>query len=439
MPQQLANLLLPTKRPDITPISRQTKNVEPKSGGKSNAFERTLDRQLDRNPPAKEASQAPSEAKSTAAPKETFRTNTTAKDEQATAEATANSSAVDAKNEVGTDTELNETVAANPGLVNTPVIAKFEPIEIILPVNKQPQGINIPGAAKGDEILPDTATKETAIRPGSQKPIALAQTSEQFSKELASLNSELASKTALDEAKAQLTNKSGDTKAEKATSGLLQKALSQITGFENTNAKGLATATPNTNAITALLNAADTNGTSAEISQNTEQAGITPQNAHAVSTKFGSAIQTNQSAQRAINSLAVQISKHVDMGINRFQIRMDPPELGRIDVKLEFGQDGRMTANLTVERPETLDLLLRDARALERALAQSGLNANKDSLSFSLKDQSDNEFANFNQDSESGSQSSRTNDDEMENNALLDQTLAAYRNLITSTAVDIRI
>ena len=169
---------------------------------------------------------------------------------------------------------------------------------------------------------------------------------------------------------------SDDTQASKKPTGLLQKALSEVSGLNNTAQKGLSNATPNAaalvhaNANASFLRTTDTAGATAEISQNIETLSITPQNAHTVSTKFGTAIQSNQSAQTAINSLAVQIAKHVDQGINRFQIRMDPPELGRIDVKLEFGQDGRMTANLTVERPETLDLLQRDARALERAPRQ---------------------------------------------------------------------
>jgi len=41
---------------------------------------------------------------------------------------------------------------------------------------------------------------------------------------------------------------------------------------------------------------------------------------------------------------------------------------------------------LMVERPETLQLLRRDATALQQALNNAGLQANADSLSFSLQD-----------------------------------------------------
>ncbi|MBL8705435.1 MAG: flagellar hook-length control protein FliK, partial [Rhodospirillales bacterium] len=59
--------------------------------------------------------------------------------------------------------------------------------------------------------------------------------------------------------------------------------------------------------------------------------------------------------------------------------------LGRIDVKLEVGEDGRVTAQVRAEKPETLELLQRDARGLERALQEAGLRADSGSLSFGLR------------------------------------------------------
>ncbi len=86
-----------------------------------------------------------------------------------------------------------------------------------------------------------------------------------------------------------------------------------------------------------------------------------------------------------IPQIAFQIASHVSHGVNSFQIRLDPPEMGRIDVRLDLDQSGAVSAKLTVDRAETLDLLQRDARALERALAQTGLDAGKTNLEFSLK------------------------------------------------------
>lgn len=86
-----------------------------------------------------------------------------------------------------------------------------------------------------------------------------------------------------------------------------------------------------------------------------------------------------------IRDIAVHILQHADNGMNRFQLRLDPPELGRVDVRMEVSSDGKLSAVIAVERPETLDLLQRDSRALEKSLAEAGLKTDSSSLSFSLK------------------------------------------------------
>lgn len=87
--------------------------------------------------------------------------------------------------------------------------------------------------------------------------------------------------------------------------------------------------------------------------------------------------------------VAAEISRHVQNGVSRFEIRLNPPELGRIDVRLELDASGNVLARLAVERSETLDLLQRDQRALERALADAGLDSEKTALEFSLQQGSD--------------------------------------------------
>ncbi|MBY0361875.1 MAG: flagellar hook-length control protein FliK [Phreatobacter sp.] len=88
-----------------------------------------------------------------------------------------------------------------------------------------------------------------------------------------------------------------------------------------------------------------------------------------------------------IHALAVTIAARAGSGATRFDIRLDPAELGRIDVQLTVDRDGAVKSRLVVEKQETLDLLQRDQRNLERALAQAGLQTSEGSLEFSLKDQ----------------------------------------------------
>ncbi len=92
-------------------------------------------------------------------------------------------------------------------------------------------------------------------------------------------------------------------------------------------------------------------------------------------------------ASRAVplDQLAVEIATRANKGERRFDIRLDPPELGRIDVRLEIDSKGNTTTKLIVERAETLDMLQRDARGLEKALQNAGLKTDAGGMQFSLQ------------------------------------------------------
>ncbi len=97
-------------------------------------------------------------------------------------------------------------------------------------------------------------------------------------------------------------------------------------------------------------------------------------------------VPTQSQASHVATQVASGIVRHLQNGQTQFQMRLDPPELGRIDVDLKVAHDGRVHAHLIVDRPETLDLFMRDQRGLERALQNAGLDTNADNLSFSLND-----------------------------------------------------
>lgn len=86
-----------------------------------------------------------------------------------------------------------------------------------------------------------------------------------------------------------------------------------------------------------------------------------------------------------LENLAVEIATRARNGERRFDIRLDPPELGRIDVRLEIDSKGNTSTKLIVERSETLDMLQRDARGLEKALQNAGLKTDAGGLEFSLR------------------------------------------------------
>jgi flagellar hook-length control protein FliK len=89
-----------------------------------------------------------------------------------------------------------------------------------------------------------------------------------------------------------------------------------------------------------------------------------------------------------LSGLAIEIAASATSGKSRFEIRLDPADLGRIDVRIDVDRNGQVTSHLTVEKPETLSMLRQDAPQLQRALDDAGLKTGNGGLQFSLRDQS---------------------------------------------------
>lgn len=92
-------------------------------------------------------------------------------------------------------------------------------------------------------------------------------------------------------------------------------------------------------------------------------------------------------AEPNLAALAVSIATKSEAGTKHFDIRLDPAELGRVDVRLTVDDSGKAQAALTVEKPQTLELLQKDQGQLQRALKDAGLDLAQNGLSFSLKGQ----------------------------------------------------
>jgi hypothetical protein len=89
-----------------------------------------------------------------------------------------------------------------------------------------------------------------------------------------------------------------------------------------------------------------------------------------------------------LSGLALEIAASAKNGKSSFEIRLDPADLGRIDVRIDVDRNGQMTSHLTVEKPETLSMLQQDAPQLQRALNDAGFKTGDNGLQFSLRDQS---------------------------------------------------
>lgn len=135
-----------------------------------------------------------------------------------------------------------------------------------------------------------------------------------------------------------------------------------------------------------------------------------------------------------IDQVAVHIRKAVGAGEDRIRIRLHPAELGQIDVKLKLGADGLVKAIIWVEKPETFDLLQKDARGLERALQEAGLKTDSGSLSFHLRGENHQETGEHGNEPEFGQLAAEPEHqtDELSDNAPPPQVMSDY-------AIDIRV
>jgi flagellar hook-length control protein FliK len=174
--------------------------------------------------------------------------------------------------------------------------------------------------------------------------------------------------------------------------------------------------------------------------QGTPDGVAAPANLTTAAAPAATPVTTATPAAIPITGLAVEIASHAHAGKNRFEIRLDPPELGRIDVRLDVDREGKVTSRVVVDRAETLDILRRDAPALERSLQQAGLKTADDALQFSLRDQSGG-FANQNPYSNNDSPAAATRvvipDREL---PPVDAATAGYGRVVgRSTGIDIRV
>ena len=140
-----------------------------------------------------------------------------------------------------------------------------------------------------------------------------------------------------------------------------------------------------------------------------------------------------------LSGLAIEFAASIKSGKSSFQIRLDPAELGRIDVRIDVDRTGQVTSHLTVEKAETLAMLRQDAPQLQRALDGTGLKTGDNGLQFSLRDQSSQNSQGQNPGTDSARNLQRlviTEDDQIPA-VLAGQTYG--RLLGSSSGVDIRV
>ncbi|PZQ65782.1 MAG: hypothetical protein DI570_00600 [Phenylobacterium zucineum] len=89
-------------------------------------------------------------------------------------------------------------------------------------------------------------------------------------------------------------------------------------------------------------------------------------------------------APETVANLAAQIIKKLDARTTRFDVELDPHGLGKVDVRVEIGANGRITAAMTFDNPQAAQDVKARANELQRALEQAGFDMQGGSLSFDV-------------------------------------------------------
>ena len=172
------------------------------------------------------------------------------------------------------------------------------------------------------------------------------------------------------------------------------------------SAQTLATATTVPNAKAAPDAVATTaNTTAAPLSA---QQAATIQGA-ADATRTTTTPQALQSAPAATVQVYSRIIERADGRAQRFEVRLDPAELGRVDVRIEIGADRKVHAVLAAHDSAALSDLMRGQRSLERALAGAGIDLADNGVRFELATDSGRSNAGQQQTGDGNSRNGQTN------------------------------
>ncbi len=120
-------------------------------------------------------------------------------------------------------------------------------------------------------------------------------------------------------------------------------------------------------------------------STGTEQSTVTADRQAAASNAARNTVARPVPAQLAYQpaeQIKVHIQQMVNSGADRIQVKLSPASLGRVEVALEVSPDKAVQAVVYAENRETLEMLERDGRVLQKAFEEAGMKLDSDGLTF---------------------------------------------------------
>ncbi|MCA3753537.1 MAG: flagellar hook-length control protein FliK [Phenylobacterium sp.] len=85
-------------------------------------------------------------------------------------------------------------------------------------------------------------------------------------------------------------------------------------------------------------------------------------------------VSPGRATPETIAALSAQMARRLDDGTTRFNLELNPDDLGRVDVRLEIDASGGIRAAFTFERPQSAVELGRRADELQKSLESAGFN-----------------------------------------------------------------
>ncbi|HME28136.1 MAG TPA: flagellar hook-length control protein FliK [Acetobacteraceae bacterium] len=107
-----------------------------------------------------------------------------------------------------------------------------------------------------------------------------------------------------------------------------------------------------------------------------------PASQPAAPTEAGATASPRTASPAAQIAPALVQTSHAPDGAQRLTMRLEPPELGRVQVRIDRPAEAAARVEITVDKAETLTLLLRDQPQLQRALDQAGVPAEGRTVTF---------------------------------------------------------
>lgn len=97
------------------------------------------------------------------------------------------------------------------------------------------------------------------------------------------------------------------------------------------------------------------------------------------------AVAALQTSRGLGKGLALEMRKSIEDGREHMRVRLDPKELGQLDVRLSFEKDGALRAIITASNSASNDLLRQELPTLVRSLSDAGVRMDEGSLRFELQ------------------------------------------------------